>query len=116
MLTLNSSRPHNADAARSLKRRTNNANEDGTMNVQNEFEKFRDGLLQQRDELLVQLNLAKLEAREEWEKTEAKLEEFKAKLETLAGEAKEASDDVWSTAKLLGEEIKGAYDRIRSRL
>jgi uncharacterized protein (DUF342 family) len=86
------------------------------MNVQQEFEKFRDGLLQQRDELLVQLNLAKLDAREEWERTEAKLEEFKAKLDTVAEEAKDASDDVWTSAKMLGEEIRNAYDRIKSRL
>jgi multidrug resistance efflux pump len=97
--------------------------EDMRMNVQEELEKFRTGLLQQRDELLVQLNLAKLEAREEWEKAEAKLEELKAKLEELKAkldsateEAKEASEDVWSTAKLLGEEIKAAYDRIKSHL
>ncbi len=86
------------------------------MNVQEEFEKFRDGLLQQRDELLVQLNLAKLEAREEWEQTEAKLEALKCKLDAAAGEAKDASDDVWTSAKMLGEEIKSAYERIKSRL
>lgn len=86
------------------------------MNVQREIERFRDGLLQQRDELIVQLNLAKLEAKEEWDKTEAKLEEFKARLEGAAQEAEEASGDVWASAKLLGEEIRGAYERIKGRL
>lgn len=86
------------------------------MNVQQEIEKFRDGLLQQRDELLVQINLAKLEAREEWDHTEAKLEEFSLKLEAAAREARDASDDVWTSAKMLGEEIKGAYERIKNRL
>ena len=86
------------------------------MNVQQEIERFRDGLLQQRDELIVQLNLAKLEAKEEWEKTEAKLEEFKARLENAAQEAEEASGDVWASAKLLGEEIRSAYERIKVRL
>lgn len=86
------------------------------MNIQEELEKFRDGLLQQRDELLVQLNLAKLEAKEEWQKTEAKLEELKAKLDTVASEAKDASDDVWTSMKMLGEEIKTAYERIKDRL
>jgi uncharacterized protein (DUF342 family) len=90
--------------------------EDTTMDVRQEFEKFRDGLLQQRDELLVQLNLAKLDAREEWERTEAKLEEFKAKLDSVAEEAKGASEDVWTSVKMLGEEVRNAYDRIKSRL
>lgn len=86
------------------------------MNVQEEFERFRDGLLQQRDELLVQMNLAKLEAKEEWEKTEEKLDELKAKLDAVAVEAKDASEDVWTSVKMLGEEIRTAYDRIKSRL
>ncbi|BBL73492.1 hypothetical protein [Methylomagnum ishizawai] len=86
------------------------------MNVQEELGKFRDGLLQQRDELVVQLNLAKLEAREEWERAEAKLEEFSTRLEGAAAEAKDASDDVWASAKMLGEELKSAYERIKSRL
>jgi len=86
------------------------------MSIQDEVAKFRDGLLQQRDELLVQLGLAKLEAREEWEKTEAKLEEFKTRLDSITAEAKDASEDVWTSVKILGEEIKTAYDRITSRL
>ena len=86
------------------------------MNIQEELEKFRDRLLQQRDELRVQLNLAKLEAREEWEKTEVKLEHFKAKLEEVSGEAKEASEDIWASIKMLGEEIERAYKRIKSHL
>lgn len=86
------------------------------MNVQQEIEKFREGLQQQRDELVVQLNLAKLEAKEEWEQAEAKLEELSLKLEAAAREARDASDDVWTSAKMLGEEIKSAYARIRSRL
>ena len=86
------------------------------MKIQEELEKLRDGLLQQRDELRVQLNLAKLEAREEWEKTEEKLEHFKAKLEEVSGEAIEATEDVWASVKMLGEEIERAYKRIKSRL
>ena len=86
------------------------------MNIQQELEKFRDGLLQQRDELVVQLNLAKLEAKEEWEHAEAKLEEYQCKLEAAAAEAKDASDDVWTRVKMLGEELKSAYERIGSRL
>lgn len=86
------------------------------MNIQEELERFRDGLIQQRDELLVQLNLAKLDAREEWEKVEAKLEDLRGKLDSVAAEARDASDDVWKSARDLGDEIKTAYDRIRSKL
>jgi|GEM_PF-206721 len=90
--------------------------EEITMNIREELEKFRDGLIQQRDELRVQINLAKLEAQEEWNKTEEKLEEFKNKLAGVADEAKDASEDVWTGVKMLGEEIRSAYERIKSRL
>ncbi len=86
------------------------------MNLKEELEKFRDSLEQQRDELLVQAGLAKLEARDEWEKTERKLEEFRTRMEDVADETREASEDVWVSIKVLGEEIKMAYERIRSKL
>lgn len=86
------------------------------MSLRDELEKFRGALEQQRDELLVQSGLAKLEARDEWHKTEKKLEEFRAKLEDVAGEAREASDEVWTSIKVLGEEIKSGYDRIKDKL
>jgi hypothetical protein len=86
------------------------------MNIKDELEKFREGLLQQRDELKLQINLAKMEAKEEWESTESKIDSFLAKLEAAGSEAKEASSDVLESAKALGEEIKSAYERIRKQL
>ncbi|MGI9213535.1 MAG: hypothetical protein ACR2HF_13770 [Methylococcaceae bacterium] len=86
------------------------------MNIMSELEKFRDGLEQQRDELRVQAGLAKLEARDEWEKTEVKLEAFKNLLSQLSHEAHEAGDEVWTGVQTLGEDIKMAYERIRKSL
>ena len=86
------------------------------MDINDEIAKLRDGLLQQRDELLVQLNLAKLEARDEWDAVEAKLEEWQSKSKGAVDEAKEASEDIFAGLSLLGDEIKAAYERIKSRL
>lgn len=86
------------------------------MNIMSELEKFRDGLEQQRDELRVKAGLARLEVRDEWEKTEAKLEAFKSHLSRLGHEAHEAGDEVWTGVQTLGEEIKMAYERIRNSL
>lgn len=86
------------------------------MNIKDELEKFREGLLQQRDELKLQINLAKMEAKDEWESTESKIDSFLAKLEAAGSEAKDASGDVLDSAKALGEEIKSAYERIRKQL
>jgi uncharacterized protein (DUF342 family) len=90
--------------------------EDRTMNVYEEMQRTFEGLLQQRDELLVQLHLAKLEARQEWEKTEAQLDDLKFKLDSATREARDSGDEVWASVKVVGEEIKDAYDRIKQTL
>ena len=86
------------------------------MDINDEIAKLRDGLLQQRDELLVQLNLAKLESKDEWEAIESKLEQWQLNAKGALEEAKDASEDIHASLSLLGDEIKAAYDRIKSRL
>jgi len=81
-----------------------------------ELEKLKEGLLQQRDELRVKTSLAKLEAREEWEKVEGKIDQLLAKFEGFGEEASEVSEDVLEKAKLVGDEIKAAYERIKAHL
>lgn len=86
------------------------------MDITEEISKLRDGLAQQRDELLVQLNLAKLEAKEEWEKVEEQMEHWQSKAKSVLEESKDASEDILAGLSMLGEEIKAAYERIRRRL
>ena len=80
------------------------------------LEKLKEGFLQQRDELKVKASLAKLEAREEWEKVEVTVDQLLAKFEGLGEEASELSEDALEKAKLVGEEIKAASERIKERL
>ncbi|WP_139557209.1 hypothetical protein [Methylotetracoccus oryzae] len=86
------------------------------MDINDEIAKLRDGLLQQRDELLVQLNLAKLETKDEWEAIESKLEQWQLHAKGALEEAKDASEDIHASLSLLGDEIKAAYERIKNRL
>jgi hypothetical protein len=90
--------------------------EDIIMDINDEIAKLRDGLLQQRDELLVQLNLAKLETKDEWDAVESKLEQWQLNAKGALEEAKDASEDIQASLGLLGDEIKAAYERIKSRL
>lgn len=86
------------------------------MNVNEELSKLGDGLRQQRDELVVQLNLAKLEVKQEWDKLEHLFEQWQVKADAALIEAKTASDDIVAGLDLLADEIKAAYRRIRDRL
>lgn len=86
------------------------------MSIREELEKLKDGLLQQRDELQVKVGLAKLEIRDEWEKVEEKIEHLKAKLDSIGDGVADVSEEAVQSAKHLGEEIKAAYEKIKTHL
>lgn len=70
----------------------------------------------QRDELQVQMHLAKAEARDLWEEMEKKWREMELKAKQVGGVAAEASHDVGDAVRALGTEIKAGYERIRKSL
>lgn len=86
------------------------------MNFSEELYKLREGLQQQRDELVVQLNLAKLEVHEEWNKVEEQLGQWQGKANAAFSEATVAADEIFAGLELLADEIRVAYQRIRDRL
>lgn len=83
------------------------------MNPREELQKVVDALSTQRDELIVQAHLAKLEAEDEWRDLEVKLTQLRASAETVADTAEAVGHDVAAATKLLGEEIARGYDRLR---
>ena len=73
-------------------------------------------LKQERDELRVQIHLAKAEAKDEWEELEKKWDILENKLAALKRETKDASKDIGAALGVLSEEIANAYKRIRKKL
>jgi len=73
-------------------------------------------LKQQRDELRLQMHLAKEDAKSEWGKLEDKWDEVKPKLDMAKDHTAEASREVWSALELAGDAIKQGYQRIRRDL
>ena len=78
--------------------------------------KLLEHLRRERDELNVQMHLARAEVRDEWHKLEPKWEHFEARAKEVAASAGEASKDVGSALGLLGEELQHGYARIRDAL
>jgi len=70
-------------------------------------------LEEERDELKVKFGLAKLEAREEWQELEGKLDGLRGRIKRLKEEADESSDDIGEAVELLGDEIRQGFSRIR---
>jgi len=75
-----------------------------------------DDLKRQRDALRVKLNLAKMEAGDEWEKLEAQFTKLELKAKELGNTTSEASHEIGAAAKLLGEEIRKGLKKIGKHL
>lgn len=80
--------------------------------MSSEIDKILEDLKQERDELRVKLELAKMDAGDEWEKIEDQLAKLQAKAEQVADATAEAAEDVGAAAKLLGEEIRAGFRKI----
>jgi uncharacterized coiled-coil DUF342 family protein len=78
-----------------------------------DIEDIIESLKQQKDEIKLQIHLAKAEARDEWPELEKKFNELMSKADVLRKEAGDASGDVIEAAKLVADEIKRGFDRIR---
>jgi seryl-tRNA synthetase len=84
--------------------------------VKEQMTKALDHLKQQRDELQVQLHLAKADAKDEWARLEAQWDEIKPKLEAAREEVGRTAESVGAALGLAVDELKKGYERLRSRL
>jgi chromosome segregation ATPase len=73
-------------------------------------------LRQQRDELRLQMHLAKAEAKEEWEALEKKWQHLESRLGRAAGEAKASAHNVGAAMDTVAAELGAAYQRIKNSL
>ena len=70
----------------------------------------------QRDEMRVQAHLARAEFRDEWAEVEQKWHKAEQAFDHLQDQAVETTQEMQHSAKVVMEEIAGAYERIRKRL
>ncbi len=73
-------------------------------------------LKQQRDELALQIHLAKMEAKEEFEKAQEKLDQVSSDFEPLKDAVEGSAENVWESLKLVAGEVKDSFDRVRKAL
>ena len=86
------------------------------MDLKKEFEELTDALKQQRDEIEVQIHLASMEAKDEWQKAEQNWDQFIDSLGVITDDAKESSAELIQATKIIGDELKDTYARISERL
>jgi len=73
-------------------------------------------LEEERDELKMKAGLAKLEAREEWQELQEKIQRLRGRLKVLGDEAKDAGEDVGTALDMLADEVKEGLERLRELL
>jgi len=86
------------------------------MSVKNEFESLLGNLESVREELQLQLHLASMDAKDEFEAAENQWQQIKSKASEIADDSIETSEDYIAKAKIVGEELKAAYQRVAARL
>ena len=70
----------------------------------------------ERGKLEVQLHLLSMDAKEEWSELEKRFEEFKTKASAVAEVTEESAGDVGEALKLVAEELREGYKKIRSSM
>ncbi len=73
-------------------------------------------LKEQRDELRVQIHLATMEAKDEWDELEKKWQHLEPKLAEAKDGVVETTRTVGAGLEVVAEELGAAYRRIRERL
>mgnify|MGYP001132862990 FL=1 len=74
-----------------------------------ELDKVLENMKTLRDEIRVQMHLAKAEMKDEWDTLESKFEDMETKLGDAAEETRQ-------TVNVIAEELNDAYKRIKARL
>ena len=70
-------------------------------------------LKQQRDELRVQIHLAEMEARDEYQRLSEKVDQLGEQYEPLREALEETGANVYSALGMLADELKIGFDRVR---
>ena len=86
------------------------------MDLQKEFETLVENLKSERDEIKLKLHLASMDVQDEFQNVEKKWDDISKKAVEIADDSKETSEEFIGKVKIVGEELKGAYSRINSRL
>ncbi|MBD9358535.1 hypothetical protein [Methylomonas albis] len=86
------------------------------MSLRNEFESLLVNLDSVREELQLKLHLASMEAKDEFEAAEKQWVQIKNKAAEIADESIETSEEYIAKAKIVGDELKEAYQRVAKRL
>ena len=80
------------------------------------YEEIAKELHTERDNIKVQLHLLNMDAKEQWNKLEKKHEQFKTKASTIKDVTEDSAGEVAEALKLVTEELREGYKRIKNAM
>ena len=80
------------------------------------LEEMMSSLKRERDELKLQMHLAGMEAKDEYERLSGKLDELTTQFDPVKDAVSESADNVWAAMLLAADEMKSGFTRIRKSL
>ncbi len=86
------------------------------MSLKQDFEQLLSQLDATRESIQLKLHLATMEAKDEFEEAEKQWQHIKNKAAEIADESIETSEEFIEKTKIVGDELKEAYQRIAKRL
>lgn len=86
------------------------------MAIRQNIDSIIERLKTERDELNVRLHLARAELRDEYHDLEKRLGELESRGKRIREETGESAEQLEAATKLLAEEIKAGYERIRKAI
>jgi predicted NUDIX family phosphoesterase len=84
----------------------------GIVDLKNDLEELANTLNQQRDEIELQLHLAGMEVKDEWQHAEKYWSQFIDALGIINDDTKEVSTELIHATKVIGDELIQVYRRI----
>lgn len=85
-----------------------------TKEIKESLQREVEALTKARDELKLQLSLAKSEAKDEWARLETSFERLQGEIKRIGIDASEPLKDIGIAAKHLLDELKKGYTRVKS--
>ena len=83
---------------------------------QNSLDEIITSLKRERDELKLQMHLAGMEAKDEYERLSGKFEQLTQQYEPIGKAVDETAGNVVSALKLAGEEMLSGFQRVRKAI
>lgn len=86
------------------------------MSLKDELKRIAETVERQRDEVRLQLHLARQDVKDEWDDLEEYRDRFRKKLEDIVRDAEDTGQETRQHVRKMGEDLKQSYDRLRKRL